>query len=142
MTRVGAFLRKTSIDELPQFWNVLKGDMSIVGPRPMMPDQLRHYGDASAYLAQLPGITGPLAGGGPQRQRFRPPGQDGCGLSEDGVLRRGYPLSDAHGRSRGPGDGMLKGSEAMLTQGTLRRFAVARRNLRGHLETVECGEPA
>lgn len=59
VTRVGAFLRKTSIDELPQFWNVLKGDMSIVGPRPMMPDQLRHYGDASAYLAQLPGITGP-----------------------------------------------------------------------------------
>ncbi len=59
VTRVGAFMRRTSIDELPQLWNVLKGDMSVVGPRPMMPDQLRYYGDASAYLAQLPGITGP-----------------------------------------------------------------------------------
>jgi len=58
ITRVGAFLRKTSLDELPQLWNVLKGDMSLVGPRPMLPDQLPLYGDAHHYFALRPGITG------------------------------------------------------------------------------------
>ena len=58
ITRVGAFLRATSVDELPQLWNVLKGEMSLVGPRPMMPDQLPLYGDAQAYFALRPGITG------------------------------------------------------------------------------------
>lgn len=58
ITRVGAMLRATSIDELPQLWNVLKGDMSLVGPRPMMPEQLPLYGDATSYFALKPGITG------------------------------------------------------------------------------------
>jgi len=58
ITRVGHFLRMTSMDELPQLFNVLKGDMSLVGPRPMMPDQLSMYGDATAYKALKPGITG------------------------------------------------------------------------------------
>ncbi len=58
ITRVGAFLRATSLDEVPQFWNVLRGEMSLVGPRPMMPDQLPLYGDAHAYFALKPGITG------------------------------------------------------------------------------------
>jgi len=58
ITAVGHFLRATSLDELPQLWNVLKGEMSLVGPRPMMPEQLPLYGDASCYLAVKPGITG------------------------------------------------------------------------------------
>ncbi len=58
ITPVGGFLRKTSLDELPQLWNVLKGEMSLVGPRPMMPQQLPLYGNAQAYFAVLPGITG------------------------------------------------------------------------------------
>lgn len=58
ITRVGRFLRATSLDELPQLWNVAKGDMSLVGPRPMMPDQLPLYGDARAYFALRPGLTG------------------------------------------------------------------------------------
>ncbi len=58
ITRVGGFLRRTSIDELPQVWNVLRGDMSLVGPRPMMPDQLNLYGDARAYFALQPGLSG------------------------------------------------------------------------------------
>lgn len=58
ITRVGRLLRKTSLDELPQLWNVLKGEMSLVGPRPMMPEQLPLYGDPHSYLALRPGITG------------------------------------------------------------------------------------
>lgn len=58
ITRVGAILRATSLDELPQLWNVIKGEMSLVGPRPMMVDQLPLYGDPFAYFAVKPGITG------------------------------------------------------------------------------------
>jgi lipopolysaccharide/colanic/teichoic acid biosynthesis glycosyltransferase len=58
ITRVGAFLRASSLDELPQLWNVLKGDMSLVGPRPMMPDQASIYGDLTDYKALTPGLTG------------------------------------------------------------------------------------
>lgn len=57
ITKVGHLIRKTSIDELPQLWNVLKGDMSIVGPRPMMVDQQKIY-PGTAYYALRPGITG------------------------------------------------------------------------------------
>lgn len=57
--RVGAILRKTSIDELPQLWNVIKGDMSIVGPRPIVAAEVRRYShNFSAYTATRPGITG------------------------------------------------------------------------------------
>ena len=59
VTRLGAILRKTSLDELPQLWNVLKGDMSIVGPRPIVTEECHHYGEhIRDYLAVLPGITG------------------------------------------------------------------------------------
>lgn len=58
ITAFGRFLRKSSLDELPQLWNVLKGDMSLVGPRPMMPDQRKLY-PGRAYYALRPGVTGP-----------------------------------------------------------------------------------
>lgn len=57
ITGIGRILRKTSLDELPQLWNVLKGDMSLVGPRPMMVDQQDLY-PGRAYYAMRPGITG------------------------------------------------------------------------------------
>lgn len=60
ITALGAFLRRTSLDELPQLLNVLRGDMSLVGPRPVMADELeRFYRDRSRYyLSVRPGLTG------------------------------------------------------------------------------------
>jgi len=59
ITRVGRFIRKTSIDELPQFWNVLVGEMSVVGPRPILERQISIYGPSYALYKQVrPGITG------------------------------------------------------------------------------------
>ncbi|WP_170771160.1 sugar transferase [Ruegeria lacuscaerulensis] len=59
INRLGHLLRRTSLDELPQIWNVLKGEMSFVGPRPVVTVELVKYGAAaSAYVAQKPGITG------------------------------------------------------------------------------------
>jgi lipopolysaccharide/colanic/teichoic acid biosynthesis glycosyltransferase len=57
ITAVGRLIRKASLDELPQLWNVLAGDMSLVGPRPMMPSQARLY-HGRAYYRLRPGLTG------------------------------------------------------------------------------------
>lgn len=58
-TRVGRFLRKTSLDELPQLWNVLRGDMSLVGPRPPLPSEVVQYDENQLRrLVAPPGITG------------------------------------------------------------------------------------
>ncbi len=59
ITRLGQILRETSLDELPQLWNVLVGDMSIVGPRPIVSAEVRRYANNfDAYAATRPGITG------------------------------------------------------------------------------------
>ncbi len=59
LTRFGQFLRKTSLDELPELWNVLKGDMSLVGPRPLLMEYLPLYTPAQARRHEvLPGMTG------------------------------------------------------------------------------------
>ena len=59
VTRLGKVLRETSLDELPQLWNVVRGDMSIVGPRPIVSAEVTRYGsNFPAYAATKPGITG------------------------------------------------------------------------------------
>lgn len=59
ITKLGGFLRKTSLDEIPQLINVLKGDMSLVGPRPVVEEELKEYGaKVNSFLSVKPGVTG------------------------------------------------------------------------------------
>lgn len=60
LTNVGRHLRRLGLDELPQLWNVLRGEMSLVGPRPIVPPEIDRYGDhATLLLSVKPGLTGP-----------------------------------------------------------------------------------
>lgn len=59
ITRVGRFLRQTSLDELPQLWNILRGEMSLVGPRPIVDEEIQRYGEKfGLYTKVTPGLTG------------------------------------------------------------------------------------
>jgi sugar transferase EpsL len=72
VTRLGRFLRATSLDELPELWNVLRGDMSLVGPRPLLVEYLPHYTPEEARRHDVrPGMTGWAAVNGRNALRFR-----------------------------------------------------------------------
>ena len=65
VTKVGKFIRKTSLDELPQLINILKGDLSIIGPRPVVAEELKKYGsNIEKFLSVTPGLTGFWAANG------------------------------------------------------------------------------
>src|SRR5262249_4463065 len=72
VTPAGRFLRKTGLDELPQLWNVLRGEMSLVGPRPPLAYEVAMYGERDLLrLSGTPGITGPWQVYGRSRVTFR-----------------------------------------------------------------------
>jgi exopolysaccharide production protein ExoY len=84
ITRLGNFMRRTSLDELPQLWNVILGDMSIVGPRPIVEDEIPRYkNDFKYYAAVRPGITG----------LWQTTGRNNCPYPERVALDRKYALN-------------------------------------------------
>jgi lipopolysaccharide/colanic/teichoic acid biosynthesis glycosyltransferase len=87
-TRVGAFLRRTSLDELPQLWNVLVGEMSLVGPRPYFADELIGRPEATDLLSVRPGITGMWQVNGRSDRTF----SERLVLESHYVRRRGFRL--------------------------------------------------
>jgi lipopolysaccharide/colanic/teichoic acid biosynthesis glycosyltransferase len=85
LTRLGPWLRRTYLDELPQLFNVLNGSMSLFGPRPIIADELHHYGDAAGeLLAMKPGLLGEWT----SRGRDRPPYPERSGLELSYVRAR------------------------------------------------------
>jgi lipopolysaccharide/colanic/teichoic acid biosynthesis glycosyltransferase len=88
ITRFGTFLRRYSFDELPQLWNVLIGEMSLIGPRPYMPDELRGRPEATTLLSVRPGITGLWQVNGRSDRTF----EERVALEVDYVRREGLLL--------------------------------------------------
>ena len=87
-TRFGTFLRRYSLDELPQLWNVLIGEMSLIGPRPYMPDELRGRPEAITLLSVRPGITGLWQVNGRSDRTF----EERVALEVDYVRRESFRL--------------------------------------------------
>lgn len=86
ITKVGKFLRATSLDEFPQFINVMKGQMSLVGPRPYLPREKEDMGECYDYIIQMkPGVTGPWQVAGRNNLEFK----DRLELDKDYCVRRG-----------------------------------------------------
>lgn len=118
ITRVGRLLRKSSIDELPQLWNVFVGDMSLVGPRPIVADELQHYrGNVLTLLSVRPGITGAWAVSGrhhlpyPERAVIELRYVKDRSIANDlGILLRTIAAVFD------PGFGLIEGRKAVITQ--------------------------
>jgi len=87
-TRFGTILRRYSLDELPQVWNVLIGEMSFIGPRPYMPDELHGRPEANTLLSVRPGVTGLWQVNGRSDRTF----EERVALEVDYVRREGFRL--------------------------------------------------
>jgi exopolysaccharide production protein ExoY len=103
ISRVGRVLREYSVDELPQLINVIRGEMSLVGPRPVVTAELMRYGNAAVhYLSARPGITGPVAGQRAQRHDLCHADRARCPLRRamEPQGRRGHPVAHRPGGDR------------------------------------------
>jgi lipopolysaccharide/colanic/teichoic acid biosynthesis glycosyltransferase len=93
LTRVGRWLRKTSLDELPNFWNVLRGDITLIGPRPEIPEMSRYYGPADRRIYSVKaGVTGPAQVYGRGELRFRETVEYACAYVDTRSLRSDLKL--------------------------------------------------
>jgi len=91
ITRIGRMLRVTSFDELPQLFNVLKGDMSLVGPRPIVAKEVARYGSAfHDYASCRPGITGAWQVSGRKQHRLWRTGAPRSGVRAQLVAQEGW----------------------------------------------------
>jgi lipopolysaccharide/colanic/teichoic acid biosynthesis glycosyltransferase len=114
ITRIGRFLRRFSIDELAQLWNVLKGEMSLVGPRPILLNQERQYGENfEHYIRVAPGISGLWQIPG-ETEHLQPAGRAGYGIRDELVGVAGYLHHGAHGMGGAEaGGGVLRKKERL-----------------------------
>ncbi len=112
VTRVGKFLRRTSLDELPQFLNVLKGDMSLVGPRPAIPYEVAAYETwhRRRVLEVKPGITGLVASSRPKPRQIRRNGPARSAIRQLVVSLAGHQYPHAHTSCSAQGRGCVLSS--------------------------------
>lgn len=120
ITHVGFWLRRTKIDEIPQLWNVLRGEMSLVGPRPEVPEYVALYNDEQQRIFEFkPGITGPASLAFVDEERLLAGRLDQEGYYVKTVLARKLELDLAHCRKA------TFGSDLKLIFGTLMRLIKA-----------------
>jgi len=101
LTRLGRKLRTTSLDELPNLVNVLRGDMSLVGPRPELPDMVRYYTEEElSKFSVRPGVTGALAGERASHPSERSAAHGGRAVCQEALapIRSADPGDDGEGR--------------------------------------------
>lgn len=118
VTKVGKFLRKTKIDELPQLWNVLRGEMSFVGPRPCLPSQTEVISERASrgVYSVVPGITGPSQLAGIDMSTPVELAESDASYVENQSPREDFSFIVLSALGRGSGDAAGKAAEPALTQ--------------------------
>ncbi len=136
-TPIGGFLAMTKLDELPQLWNVIRGEMHLVGPRPEVPEFVARYREEyDELLSVLPGITGPAAVEYASESHLLSLQQDPVRFYEESIMPRKIEIDLRYIRTR-----TLGGDLKILAQTTLVPLAKVARRITGdpHVRRVEAG---